>query len=189
MIILVFTILTNTFCATNVTRDGITALKAKIFPIKASKILYAKVYFCFVISSLSVIASTAILYFFIGLSLPDTLLVGGIGVVFSLAQILIATRMDLNHAVLTASAAEIARSSSRTIAKTITVGLFFAIVIGIGTLFISLFAGTSPSFLKGFEIKEIYKQLFPIAISAAYFIFSWLYYTVKIEKSFKKLVR
>lgn len=189
MIVLVFTILTNTFCATNVTRDGLSALKAKIFPVRASKILSAKVYFCFIISSLSVIASAAVMHLFLGLALNDALLVGGIGVIFSLSQILIATKMDLKHAVLTASAADIARASGRTVAKTITVGLFFAMIIGIVTLFISLFAGTSPSFLGGFPIKESYRQLAPIAISAVYFVFGWLYYIVGIEKAFRKLVR
>lgn len=189
MVILVFTILTNTFCATNVTRDGISALKAKIFPIKASKILSAKVHFCFIISSLSIIASAAVLYFFVKLKLEDVLLAMGIGIVFSLSQILIATKMDLKHAVLTASPAEIAKSSNRTIVKVISVGLFFALIIGIVTLFISLFAGKSPSFLGGFKIEQSYKILAPIIISGVYFIFSWLYYTIGIEKAFRKMVR
>jgi hypothetical protein len=189
MVILVFTILTNTFCATNVTRDGISALKAKIFPVKASKILSAKVRFCFIISSLSVIASAAVLYFFVGLKLNDVLLAMGIGIIFSLSQIMIATKMDLKHAVLTASAEEIAKSSNRTIAKVITVGLFFALLIGIVTLFISLFVGKTPSFLGGFEIKQSYRQLAPLTIAGRYFIFSWIYYSVGTEKAFHKLVR
>ena len=189
MVILVFTILTNTFCATNVTRDGLSALKAKIFPVRAAKILSAKVGFCFIISSLSVIASAAVLYFFVGLDLNDVLLAAVISVIFSLSQILIATKMDLKHALLTASAAEIARSSNKTIAKVISVGLFFALIIGIVTLFISLFAGSSLSFLNGFEIKHSYKQLAPIAIAGVYFVFASLYYLIGIEKAFRKLVR
>lgn len=189
MVILVFTILTNTFCATNITRDGISALKAKIYPIKASKILSAKVNFCFIISSLSVIASAAVLYFVTKLELSDVLMAAGISIIFSLSQILLATKMDLKHAVLTASPAEIAKASNRTVAKVITVGLFFALLIGITTLFVSLFAGKSPSFLHGIEIKPSYRQIVPIAISGIYFIFSWLYYAIGIEKHFRKLVR
>jgi hypothetical protein len=97
--------------------------------------------------------------------------------------------MDLKHAVLTASPAEIAKASNRTVAKVITVGLFFALLIGITTLFVSLFAGKSPSFLHGIEIKPSYRQIVPIAISGIYFIFSWLYYAIGIEKRFRKLVR
>jgi ABC-2 type transport system permease protein len=189
MVILVFTILTNTFCATNITRDGISALKAKIYPIKASKILSAKVNFCFIISSLSVIASAAVLYFVTKLELSDVLMAAGISIIFSLSQILLATKMDLKHAVLTASAEEIAKSSNRTIAKVITVGLFFALLIGIVTLFISLFVGKTPSFLGGFEIKQSYRQLAPLTIAGVYFIFSWIYYSVGTEKAFHKLVR
>ena len=35
LVLLIFNILTNTFCATNVTRAGLAALKAKMYPIKA----------------------------------------------------------------------------------------------------------------------------------------------------------
>ena len=202
-VILVFTILTNTFCATNITRDGLTALKAKMFPVKASKILFAKVWFCSIISSLSVAASAAAIYLSVNLTkvdgayslgsafkLNDILVVAGIGLIFSLSQILIATRMDLNHALLTASPSEIARVSNRTIAKTITLGLIFALTIGLVSIFVSLFAGkTTPDFLFSIEIKTSYTYLIPLAIAAFYFFISALYYTVRIEKSFKKLVR
>ncbi len=189
-VILVFAILTNTFCATNITRDGLTALKAKMFPVKASKILFAKVWFCCIISSLSVIASTVVLYLTANFSPKNTLIVAAIGLIFSLSQILIATRMDLNHALLTASPSEIARVSNRTIAKTITLGLFFALIIGILSLFVAVFAGkTTPSFLFSIDVKESYTYLVPLAIAVFYFFISLLYYSVRIEKSFKKLVR
>lgn len=203
MVILVFTILTNTFCATNITRDGLTALKAKMFPIKASKILFAKVLFCGIISSLSVLASTAVIFLTSNLKkvdgtfsltdnfkLTDIIVVAAIGLIFSLSQILIATRMDLNHALLTASPSEIARVSNKTIAKTITLGLFFALIIGVLSIFIALFAGqTTPDFLFSIDVKESYTHIIPLAIAVFYFFISLLYYSVRIEKSFNKLVR
>ncbi len=203
MVILVFTILTNTFCATNITRDGLTALKAKMFPVKASKILFAKVLFCGIISSLSVLASTAVIYLTSNLKnidgvmtltekfkLTDILIVAAIGLIFSLSQILVATRMDLNHAILTATPSEIARVSNKTIAKTITLGLSFALIIGVLSIFIALFAGqTTPDFLFSIHVKESYIRLIPLAIAVFYFLISLLYYSVRIEKSFKKLVR
>ena len=190
MVILVFTILTNTFCATNITRDGLTALKSKMFPISASRLLFAKVAFCCIISSLSVIASSAVLYFTSPLGLTNTLIITVIGLVFSLSQILVATRMDLNHALLTASPSEIAKVSNRTIAKTITLGLIFALAIGVLSIFISVFTGIDlPSFMPDIEIKESYNYLVPLAIAVVYFLISLIYYSAKIEKSFRKLVR
>ena len=189
LVVLVFAILTNTFCATNITRDGKSALKAKSFPVKASKLLFSKVLFCSIISSLSVLGSVAMLYFTVGMTPTDAALTCAIGLVFSFSQILVATRTDLNCAVVDASPEEVARTSDRTIAKVVSVGLFFAIIIGLVTFFVSVFAGTTPEFLNGFEVKENYVYLIPSVIAAVYFVASLVYYLVNIEKAFSKLTK
>ena len=189
LVVLVFGILTNTFCATNITRDGKSALKAKSFPVKASKLLFSKVLFCSIISSLSVLGSVAMLYFTVGMTPFNAVITCVIGLVFSFSQILIATRTDLNCAVVDASPEEGARTSDRTIAKVVTVGLFFAVIIGFVTFFVSVFAGTAPAFLKGFEVKEVYVYLIPAIIALIYFGASLVYYLVNIEKAFSKLTK
>ena len=189
LVVLVFGILTNTFCATNITRDGKSALKAKSFPVKASKLLFSKVLFCSIISSLSVLGSVAMLYFTVGMTPFNAVITCVIGLVFSFSQILIATRTDLNCAVVDASPEEVARTSDRTIAKVVTVGLFFAVIIGFVTFFVSVFAGTAPAFLKGFEVKEVYVYFIPAIIALIYFGASLVYYLVNIEKAFAKLTK
>ena len=189
LVVLVFGILTNTFCATNITRDGKSALKAKSFPVKASKLLFSKVLFCSIISSLSVLGSVAMLYFTVGMTPFNAVITCVIGLVFSFSQILIATRTDLNCAVVDASPEEVARTSDRTIAKVVTVGLFFAVIIGFVTFFVSVFAGTAPAFLKGFEVKEVYVYFIPAIIALIYFGASLVYYLVNIEKAFSKLTK
>lgn len=189
IVLLVFSILTNTFCATNITRDGKSALKAKAFPIKAGKLLFSKVLFCSIISSLSVIASVVTLYITAGLSPKNSAVSAGIGLIFSLSQIFIATRMDLNRAIVGASDQEVAKVSNKTIAKTITVGLFFSVIIGFLTLFVSFFAGASPDILGGFEIKAEYAYLFPVVIAVFYFLTGLLYYSRKIDKAFRRLTK
>lgn len=189
LVVLVFGILTNTFCATNITRDGKSALKAKSFPVKASKLLFSKVLFCSIISSLSVVGSVAMLYFTVGMTPFNAGIVCAIGLVFSFSQILIATRTDLNCAVVDASPEEVARTSDRTIAKVVSIGLFFAVIIGLVTFFVSVFAGTAPEFLQGFDIKESYVYIIPAAIALFYFLASLVYYLVNIEKAFSKLTK
>ena len=197
IVVLVFSILTNTFCATNITRDGKSALKAKSFPVKASKLLFPKVIFCSIISSLSVIASVLLLYFSsaifpestIQIELVDAIVVCAIGLVFSFSQILIATRTDLNGAVVDASPAEVAKASDRTIAKVVSIGLILAVAIGLLTFFVSVFSGVDPEFIGGFVIQESYAYLFPAIIAAVYFALSLLYYFVNIEKAFSKLTK
>lgn len=189
IVVLVFGILTNTFCATNITRDGKSALKAKSFPVKASKLLFSKVLFCSIISSISVLGSVAMLYFTVGMTPFNAFIACAIGLVFSFSQILIATRTDLNCAVVGASPEEVARTSDRTIAKVVTVGLFFAVLIGFVTFFVSVFAGTAPEFLGGFEVKEMYVYLIPAIIALVYFLAGLVYYLVNIEKAFSKLTK
>jgi hypothetical protein len=76
-----------------------------------------------------------------------------------------------------------------TIATVVSVGLFFAVLIGFVTFFVSVFAGTAPEVLKGFEVKEIYVYLFPAVIALFYFGAALVYYLVNIEKAFSKLTK
>jgi predicted permease len=117
LVLLIFSILTNTFCATNVSRDGELALKVKMYPVKASKLLLAKVLFCSIVSSLSVVGSSALLFAAkeVEIGGKDLLIITIAGVLFSLSQIFFATRLDLDHAKVMASAQEIESESNRTI--------------------------------------------------------------------------
>ena len=197
IVVLVFSILTNTFCATNITRDGKSALKAKSFPIKASKLLFSKVLFCSIISTLSVVASVLLLFFSssifadstIQIEVADAIVVCVISVIFSFSQILIATRTDLNCAVVDASPEEVARANDRTIAKVVSVGLILAVVIGLLTFFVSVFAGVDPELIGGLVVEESYAYIFPAAIAAVYFALANVYYYVGIEKAFAKLTK
>lgn len=247
VVVLIFSILTNTFCATNVSRDGELALKVKMFPVRSSKILLAKVLFCSIVSSLSVIASTALLFISESIStvreqleftkgeplgqylsdsfaiikeqlttnrnddlLYDMLIITVIGVVFSLSQIFVATRLDLNHAKVMASAQEIESESNKTIAKTIFIGLILAILSGASALVVTIFEGNDylDQYIEQFnaflnthlgatfgeiniaiELLPEYLYYFPLAIVAAYFVFSVIYYAFLIEHRYRKLVR
>lgn len=189
VVMLVFGILTNTFCATNISRDGKAALKVKVFPIKPSKILLAKVIFCGIVSSLSVIAGGLFLWFKADVSLKTTIVAIGVGVVFSLAQIFLSTRMDLNHARVAASPAETEKASNRTIAKVVLIGLILAILTSFMSLFASALAGQTPSFLGGIEIKASYAIIIPIVISVLYLTISLIYCFKNVQKAFNKLVR
>ena len=199
IVILIFSILTNTFCATNVSRDGELALKVKMFPVRASKLLFAKVFFCSIVSSLSVIGSSALLYiakvhFNTGSQIMveprDLLVITVIGVVFSLSHIFVATRLDLNHAKVMASPQEIEEESNRTIAKTVFIGLILAIVAGVSSLLVTVFANTGVlEQYIGMTLTKEYAYYLPMGIIGAYFLFSLVYYFFLIERRYRRLVR
>ena len=199
IVILIFSILTNTFCATNVSRDGELALKVKMFPVRASKLLFAKVFFCSIVSTLSVVGSCALLYFSkvyfntsgkIMVEPKDLAIIMAIGVVFSLSHIFVATRLDLNHAKVMASPQEIEAESSRTIAKTVFIGLVLAIAAGASSLLVTVFANTDilQKYI-GITLTQEYAYYLPMIIIGAYFLFSLAYYFFLIERKYRRLVR
>ncbi len=194
--LLLFNILTNTFCATNITRDGESTLKVKVMPLKASKILFSKVVFCSIVSSLSVAVSVMLLCLATDPSMPtylsvaDGLICAAITLVFALSQILVATRLDLNGASLTATHIEMEKRSSKTIAKTVSIGLVLCLLVGISSLVVSLLAGTSEVVMFfGATFSKSLAYIIPIAVAVLYCMFAVFFYAHKIEKKFEALVR
>jgi hypothetical protein len=195
LIVLVFGVLTNTFCATNVSRDGLSALSTKIYPVSPSKIMNAKVVFCMIVSSISVVFSAVLLIALTPLGILNGVVVAVFGIVFSASQILIATRLDLNHACVASGPRETERVAEKTTTKVVSVGLIFAMLVGVSSLFITLFSGTDIgvlSFLNvltaisvaGFDMS----YLLPLAVTLFYFVLATFYYNFRIEDSFNNLV-
>ncbi len=182
-IVLVFGVLTNTFCATNVTRDGLSALVSKIFPLRPSRIMLSKVIFCLAVSSLSSVVSTMILVFATSLGVLDGLVVSALGVIFSAAQIFIATRLDLNHARVASGPIEAERVANKTVAKVIFVGLFLSSLAGVFSLFASIFSTASNR-----AAGTVISYLVPAGLSIAYLLVAMIYYRRNIEESFHNLV-
>ena len=182
IIVLIFSVLTNTFCATNISRDGVSNLKTKLLPVKASTILLAKVIFCGIVSSLAVIISAVGLVALTSLTILDGLLVIVVGLLFSTAQILIATRIDLNSCKLSSNQYEIESQSSKTISKVLSIGVGVALIMGVISLVMSLFK-TGNGFIAGAYIGYIV----PVVIGIGYFVLAFLYYKANIEKSYMNL--
>ncbi len=183
--LLVFSILTNTFCATNVSRDGLSALKSKVFPVKASTLLIAKILFCAIVSSLSVIVSASLLFAVAKVSLTNALFVGFIGLIFSTAQIFIATRIDLNNCEVSSTAVELEKASNRTVTKVVFIGLLLAITLGVVALIIPILSNSNNSL---FIMNPVFAYVIPLVGSILYLAVAFLFYNFNIEKSFESFV-
>lgn len=184
-IVLVFGVLTNTFCATNITRDGLSALTSKVFPLKPYRIILAKVTFCLAVSSAAVVASCALLLMSTPLPLNDAIIVAALGIVFSAAQIFIATRMDLNNANLASGPLEAERTASKTVAKVVFIGLVLSTVTGLISLLTAIFSTGDTSALN---LNLILSYIVPAVIAAGYLVVALCYYGKKISRSFANLV-
>jgi len=181
-VVLVFGVLTNTFCSTNVTREGTTLLKQKTFPIKASQLLTAKVIFCCAISIASVIVASIVLVIFTSLTALEGLVCMLVGIAFTIAQILIATRLDLKNTRMSFTFQQVEKKSATTIAKVVTLGLVVAVIAGIGTLFVSFVAkGVFAS--SGLSIHSGLVYLLPIVVALIYVGISIWYYLHKLQKA------
>ncbi|MBR1984722.1 MAG: hypothetical protein IKA31_03190, partial [Clostridia bacterium] len=187
-ITLIFSVLTNTFCSTNLTRDGLNLLKQKTLPIKASTILFSKVLFCFIVSSLSVLISTIALMVLTSLSVLEGLLCLVLGLIFSVSQILVATRLDLKYAKVHLESQLVEKQTSKTVTKVVTLGLIFAFLSGLTSVLLSIF---SKGVFINFDIlvKPYMVYLLPVCVGVGYFAFAILYYFHKMQKTFDKVSR
>lgn len=189
LIILIFSVLTNTFCSTNISREGVAFLNMKALPVSANEVLKAKVSFCNIVSSLAVVLSSALLVLLTNLTLVDGIICALLGVVFSMAQVLIATRMDLNHANLTLSNIEIEKESSKTIAKVVFIGLIIALLSGVSSILITILSfGSNIDFIAKLNLSKSMIYLIPVAICLVYYLGGYIYYKVKMEKRYNDLV-
>ena len=189
LIILIFSVLTNTFCSTNISRDGLAFLKIKSLPVKASNVLLAKVLFCSIVSSLAVVLSAGLLFGLTNLTLIDSLICIAIGIVFSVSQILISTRMDLNHAKPSLNSIEIEKESSKTIAKVVFLGLITSLVSGLLAVVITIFAsGSNIEIIANLHLTKAYAYILPALICLLYFGLSFVYYFVNIERKYTHFV-
>lgn len=100
-VILMFALLANTFCASNISREGKNFGRLSMLPLSVKQILLPKILVCFTVSFFSVLASVIVL---IGTGMVS--LLQGLGIWFvveciCLAENLFATKYDLRHPKLT----------------------------------------------------------------------------------------
>lgn len=185
-VVLLFGVLTNTFCSTNITRDGRAILKMKTLPISVSKIFWSKVLFCGIVNSFAVIVSCLLLAFTSSLSFLDALVCIVIGLPFTFAQIFTATRLDLNHAKISLSDIELNEQSSKTLSKVVLLGGVLTLIGCATSVFFALFA-SGIEILNSAILLKVFMYLIPTLIGTVYLTLSFIYFRSNINKSFDKL--
>lgn len=185
-IVALFGVLTNTFCATNITREGLGILKIKTLPISPSKLFLAKIIFCGVIGSVAMITSCVLLVLLTPLALLDGICCIVIGIALTFAQILVSTRMDLNTAKISTNAMEVEKQSGKTILKTMIIGVGLTIISVLSALFFAFFASGIMTNANENTLKVI-SYLLPILLAFVYLSLAITYYRKNILLSFENL--
>lgn len=148
-IVILYSTLTNTFCSTNISRDGYMSMTQKILPFSPSYILGAKITFCSIVAETSVLVC-CVVFAATGLEkggeVAATFVAGSL---YALAQIIFATRLDLDHPHFAKSDDGEIKESNSTVSSIIAIGLAASFAIGLSLMasfFVPLLNGgaTSP---------------------------------------------
>ena len=142
-----FAALTNVFCATNISRDGEMFYAVKAMPVSYKTVILSKLFLCLIVTLISQVATSVLLFAAGMVSLPDALFIGVIGLLFSLADIAVATRYDFNHAKFSTEDDGEIKESSGTVSMVIIVGMLFSFLVGGLVFALKIF-----SQLGGYEI-------------------------------------
>ena len=184
-IVLLYSTLTNTFCSTNITRDGTSALTMKTLPFTLKQVLGSKIAFCSAVSLVSVLTA-CVTFAATGLENPldafVTLIAGGI---VTVAQIVFATRLDVNHPRFVRADDGETKESNVTVSIVILTGLAVAALMGFALLFgnVKDIANGIPVVSKTRGVSYAIGTVLPVALLFA----SLTFFFAKLKKAYEDL--
>lgn len=180
-LVLVFGGLTNTFCATNISREGPAFCALKSTPIPWKEFIGVKVLFCSIVTVLTM-AVSVILVSALGYIAPwEAAVLFFIALILAEAQICFATRKDLDRPNFSEDDDCEVRESNTTVSTIVIATLLVSAVIGGASLYASIFFSN-----KGQEVSgTIIGIAFGVALALLAVCITYL--LVGIEKKFKQL--
>lgn len=137
-VVSMFSILTNTFCTTNISRDGKMFGILKTLPLSIKQIVNAKVLFCSIVSFASVFVSSYVLFATGFLNFAYFVITFVIGFIFSLVQIAYATRKDMKNPYFPNNDKEEVIEGNANMSTLIFVSLIITVLIGGGAVLLSI---------------------------------------------------
>lgn len=183
-ILLLYGTLTNTFCSTNISRDGYMAVTLKTLPYSAGKILQSKIIFCSAVSEISVLIA-CIVFAACKLESPADAVASFVSAsMLSLAQIMFATKLDLKHPNFSKVDDGEIKETNSTVSTVIVLFLAVGFIVGLLLLF-----NTVRSMMTGVTnvdhnaLSYVYALLIPLAVLAG----SMAYFFAGLKKAYADL--
>lgn len=170
-VIAMFSVLTNTFCTTNMSRDGKMFEMMKTFPVDGKTIVWCKVLFCIIVSIVSVIASAVVLACVGFLNWWQTIVIIIFASMLSFSEIAFSTRKDLNKPTLPESDKDEVEEGNNTVSAIIFLGLIVSILMGAGAVALSLLLSISSSSLTALAVSMTFVGGLVIIIFTLSFIY------------------
>jgi len=134
-IIIMFNLLTNTFCATNISRDGRMFQVLKTLPIGHREIILSKVLFSALVSFASIFFTVLVMIVAGYITVFEGLIIFITTALLSLSVIFFATRKDLNRPRFPTGRNQEIKEETGTVSLIVFMGLLSSLVIGALILF------------------------------------------------------
>lgn len=183
-IVLLYATLTNTFCSTNISRDGYMSMMQKTLPYSPAQILGAKMIFSGIVSEASILAACIILVATKIENPADGVVTFISASMLAVAQIAFATRLDLNHPHFSRTDDGEIKESNSNVSVIILTGIIVCFAIGVLLLFNTvsgLITGVPTATDKG--ISYVYALVIPLLLLAA----SAAYFFINLNKVYQNL--
>lgn len=181
LLTVLFGALTNTFCATNVSRDGKSFYVEKTLPLSINEIMGAKIALSFAVAVISVGIAATVLLAKKYVSAGEGAFVFFVGAVMALSQILYATRKDLNSPQFSLDEDNVVRESNNNVSIIVVLGLVSALILGGIPLFVNVLSS-----VKGKDMRW-FTYVFASACAAAVLIGSLSYYFIGRKNRFDRV--
>lgn len=177
-VIATFMVLTNTFCTTNISRDGNMTGIFKTLPVKAETIIYAKIIFCMAVSLISVLASVIVLLCTGDITLLEGLFVFLSAGLLSFAEVAFATKKDLKSPDDLSSTENVVQGKN--VSELAVIGIIAALIMGVGALLISAVSGLYLSK----TVSTLLSSSFCLLVSLVLFFASYCYLKKGLKEAY-----
>ncbi len=140
-VIAMFSILTNTFCTTNISRDGHMLGMLKTLPIKGSTVIAAKIGFCMIVAEISILSSLIVLLAVGSLLWWQALIIFVLASMMAFAEVAFATRKDLGRPSIPSNDKEEVQEGNSNVSTVAFLGLVISLILGGGAVALSAVLG------------------------------------------------
>ena len=174
---MLFGAITNTFCATNISRDGAMFYCVKAMPVGAKQVVFSKVTLCLFTAVFSNVLNAILVGAGGFISAGDCVLLALSGILYSFAQICYATRADLKYARFSDGDGEISQSSAL-VSQIIVIGFLSIFVFGGALLYVNV-KGT----LSDVKVGDVTRIVATVAALLAG-VFFYIYMVRKLAQKY-----
>lgn len=174
-----YSILLNTFCANNISRDGKFFNLMKTYPVSPKQLVLSKILFCSITSFIAILITGVALLVSSQLTVLKTIAVVAIAIILNLGVICIATRKDLNTIKL---------NNADENSTSVNFLMFWGLIFSVGVTGLSFIMSIFLQISVGIRLAHIITCLVVLVISVLVCFVSIIYLLRKLDKKYKETV-